>query len=193
MIKRYLQFIKEDIQHLLDRGIDSNITHFIHDVETNNTYFFLYNLSGEFIGYQRYNPNYSKKNGNNYKNMYFTKVKKSLTGHNVMKLFGLEKYDISKSYLFVAEGIFDIIKIHNMGEPGVANLGCSVSSQDKNWYSTIPQIKIVIQDKDEAGSELGKIADYSYTVPEPYNDLGEMPQEEVNKFIENIKIELNIN
>jgi len=192
MIKRYLQFINEDVEHLIKRGVNPELTHFIHDVESNNTYFFLYNLSGEQVGYQKYNPDNPKEGGLGWMGRYFTKVQKSPTGHSKVAVFGLEKYDLSKSYIFIAEGIFDIIKIHNIGEPGIANLGCSVSPQAKNWYSTLPQTKIVIQDRDDAGTELGRVGDYIYTVPEPYKDLGDMSQEEVNKFIENIKKDLSI-
>lgn len=46
-IKRYIDFINEDFDHLSSRGINPDVTYFVHDEESNNTYFFLYNLSGE--------------------------------------------------------------------------------------------------------------------------------------------------
>jgi len=193
MIKSFKQFIKEDINHLLSRGVDASRTYFVYDEQTNNTYFFLYNLNGNIVGYQKYNPDYPKEGGLGYLGRYFTKVQKGATGHSKIAVFGLDTYSIDSKYIFIAEGVFDIIKVHNLNEPGIANLGCSVSPQAKNWYSTLPQIKIVIQDRDDAGTELGAVGDYIYTVPEPYKDLGEMPQEEVKKFIENIKNELNLN
>lgn len=193
MIKKFEQFIKEDIDHLSSRGVDANRTYFIHDEKTNNTYFFLYNLSGDIVGYQKYNPDYPKEGGLGYLGRYFTKVQKGPTGHSKIAVFGLDTYSIDIKYIFIAEGVFDIIKVHNLDEPGIANLGCSVSPQAKNWYSTLPQIKIVIQDRDDAGTELGAVGDYIYTVPEPYKDLGDMPQEEVKKFINDIKNELNLN
>lgn len=192
MIKKYKQFLKEDVNHVLSRGVDPDKTYFVYDRKTNNTYFFIYNLSGDIVGYQKYNPDNPKETGLGYMGRYFTKVQKGATGHSKIAVYGLETYKIDSKYIFIAEGVFDIIKIHNMNEPGIANLGCSVSKQAINWYSTIPQIKIVIQDRDDAGTELGKVGDYIYTVPEPYKDLGEMPQKEVNKFIENIKKELGI-
>lgn len=192
MIKRYKDFIKEDINHLIERGVDPERTFFIHDEQSNNTYFFLYNLSGEFIGYQKYNPNNPKEDGLGWMGRYFTKVRKEATGHSKIAVYGLETYDQEKDYFFIAEGIFDIIKVHNAGEPGIANLGCSVSKQALNWYNTLPKKKIVIQDRDDAGAELGRVGDWVYTVPEPYKDLGDMPQQEVNKFIEYIKKDLGI-
>lgn len=53
-LKKYKQF--ESIEHLSQRGIDPSRTHFVYDEATNNTYFFLYNLSGDCVGYQKYNP-----------------------------------------------------------------------------------------------------------------------------------------
>ena len=38
-------------------------------------------------------------------------------------------------------------------------------------------------DSDDSGSKLRNIADYYISTPSPYKDLGEMPDEEVNKFI----------
>ena len=62
----------------------------------------------------------------------------------------------------------------------------------RSRYNSLPQKKIVIQDRDDAGTELGAIGDYVYTVPEPYKDLGEMPQEEVDEFIRKIKSDLKL-
>jgi hypothetical protein len=187
---RYSEFINEDRNHILSRGVDPNVTYFIHDDMSNNTYFFLYNLSGDCVGYQKYNSDNSKEDGLGWMGRYFTKVNKEATGHTKIAVYGLETYDIKKDYIFIVEGVFDVIKIHNIGEPAIANLGCSLSRQAKNWYNTLPQKKIVIQDRDDAGTELGVIGDYIYTTPEPYKDLGDMPQEEVNKFIENILSEI---
>lgn len=184
--------IEKSLDHLSMRGVDPSKTYFVHDEESNNTYFFLYNLSGDCVGYQKYNPDNPKEGGLGWMGRYFTKVHKEATGHSKIAVYGLETYDMKKDYFFVTEGIFDIIKVHNTGEPGIANLGCSVSRQAKNWYSTLSQKKIVIQDRDDAGTELGTVGDYVYTVPEPYKDLGEMPQQEVNIFIQKIKKEIGI-
>lgn len=176
----------------MSRGVDPDKTFFVHDEQSNNTYFFLYNLSGECVGYQKYNQNNPKEGGLGWMGRYFTKVQKGASGHSKIAVYGLETYDIKKDYFFVTEGIFDVIKVHNAGEPGIANLGCSVSRQSLSWYRTLRQMKIVIQDRDDAGTELGRVGNHVYTVPEPYKDLGEMPQQEVNKFIQNIKKDLGI-
>lgn len=197
-INNYNEFISESnlLDHLKSRGLDTSKTHVLYDEESSDTYFFLYNLSGQMIGYQKYNPKGIKKDyGEDAR--YYTYVGKEydkLDNANKSKIsvYGLETYDMNKNYLFVVEGIWDVIKLHNMGEPAVANLGNSLSDQQRNWYLTLPQKIIVIRDKDDAGKNLLKIADHVFMAPGEYKDLGEMSQKEVNNFINEIKKELNI-
>jgi hypothetical protein len=188
-LKTYESYL---LDHLKSRGLDLEKTHIIYDEQKGDAYFFIYNLTGQLIGYQKYNPNNPKVDDMGEDGRYFSHIRKELLGQGKVGVYGLETYQMDKKYLFIAEGIFDIIKIHNMGEPGIANLGCSLSKQAINWYRTLPQIKILIQDKDEAGKELTQIADYVLTVPDPYKDLGDMPQNEVDVFINNIKNKLGI-
>ena len=82
MLKKYHQFIVENLDHLKQRGIDSSITHFIHDEKSNNTYFFLYNLSGDCVGHQKYNPDYPKQDGLGSAGRYYTKPYKEARGHS---------------------------------------------------------------------------------------------------------------
>ena len=64
-LKLFEEFEGEHISsHLRGRGIDPTKTRLIIDEETEDTYFFLYNLSGQMVGYQKYNPNYAKKGQN---------------------------------------------------------------------------------------------------------------------------------
>ena len=46
--------------HLKGRGIDPGKTRVIIDEQSSDVYFFLYNLSGQMVGYQKYNPLYKK-------------------------------------------------------------------------------------------------------------------------------------
>jgi hypothetical protein len=197
-ISKYNNFINEGnlLDHLKSRGLDTEKTHVLYDEESGNTYFFLYNLSGQMIGYQKYNPEGVKKEYGE-EARYYTFLGKEYdkldnANRSKISVYGLETYDVHKKYIFVVEGIWDVIKLHNMGEPAFANLGNSLSDQQRNWYNTLPQEIIVIRDKDDAGKNLVKIADHVYTAPGDYKDLGEMSQEEVNKFISNIKKELNL-
>ena len=180
------EIAKENIEvNLKARGIDPERLHVVMDKETNTATFLLYNYSGQLVGFQRYNPQGTKKHEKDPMLMkYFTflgdegKLKK--TG-----VWGLDSIGVEDRYLFVTEGIFDITKIHNLGLPGIA-----VLSNDprplKPWLRAMNKKVIAIMDNDAAGSKLRHIASVSFTVPDPYKDLGEMPEHEVEVFIREV-------
>lgn len=188
--------------HLRSRGLDPNRTGVVVDEKTGIATFFLYNLSGKLVGYQHYNP--AGEKGFSHKN---SKVDKMLmkyysyvvgrTNDNTKEIavWGLDTYDLNIPYLFVVEGIFDAVSLHNAGVPAVALLANDPSKSTLGWIHTLPQKKIVIYDNDQAenkdkkntaGLKLRKAGNVSYTVPAPYKDLNEMPQEEVNMFVRRI-------
>jgi len=180
--------------HLKIRGIDLKHTKVIMDKENGIATFLLYNLSGKILGYQSYNPAGSKVLGS------MSKLRNKLSSEEKMKLwkyfsytskinnksqlsvYGLESYKEKSKYLFVTEGIFDIVKIHNLGLSGIAVL-TNNPKQLKEWLTLLPQKIVVIADDDPAGNKLKKLGDISLTVPKPYGDLGDMSQEEVKNFL----------
>jgi len=188
---------KETIeQHLLSRGVDPSRIHLLIDKDTNTATFLLYNLSGKLIGYQQYNPAGSKSfrqsKDEKYKDLarYWTYVTKGGEFNNKREIavWGLDTYDLSKE-LFLTEGIFDAAKIHNAGYAAIATLS-NDPEPVKEWFRIIGKQKIIIaildNDDNNAGNALSKYAHKSYKTPDPYKDLGEMPQEEVNEFINSI-------
>lgn len=186
---------KESIEHnLLARGVDPNRIHLFVDKDSNLATFLIYNLSGKLIGYQQYNPNGSKafrqSPDEKFKDVarYWTYVTKGERNKREIAVWGLETYDNSKE-LFVTEGIFDAVKIQNAGYAAVAVLA-NDPEPTKEWFRIIGQQKrvIAILDNDEqlAGDKLRNYVPEYYKTPDPYKDLGEMPQEEVNSFIESI-------
>ena len=65
------------LTHLKSRGVDPESTDVIMDDETGIATFLLYNLSGQLVGYQRYNPNGDKKGrGDDLASKYFVYVTK---------------------------------------------------------------------------------------------------------------------
>lgn len=189
---RYI--ISEDIRkHLEDRGIapyDPKYPVYM-DTKGDIAYFPLFNLSGKFVGYQRYNPK-GIKGKESYKvdkeqKKYYTYVTRENPEKNIphIALYGLHTLD-KRSYLFIVEGIFDAAKLIKMGEPVVAVLA-NHPKQLKNFFFALQKKIIAIEDRDEAGGKLKSLADKSFTVPEPYKDLGDMPQKEVVEFIKSIK------
>lgn len=175
-------------QHLSDRGLDTKKTHVIIDEESGDTFFFLYNLSGEMVGYQKYNPNFPKKGQGKVDDprsvKYYIWVGNEEKGKKIA-VWGLESYKFTDKYIFITEGIFDVIRIHEAGYPGIAVLCNDPSDQLKNWLKTLPQKKIVIYDNDSAGEKLRRVGDYSYSVPAG-KDLNDMTQEDANKFLDDI-------
>jgi len=183
--------------HLRDRGVDTDKTRVIIDKEGNTATFLLYNLSGQIIGYQYYNPNGEKNTVVARKQIkgqkgevdvqslkkyikYYTRVVDTQKGVSV---YGLETYEKNNRLLFVTEGVFDCIKIHNAGKPAVATLANAGSLELKTWFKIIPQTIIAIYDNDGPGKTLRKLADYSFPSPPGFKDLGDTPQEVVTEYI----------
>lgn len=175
---------EEDIeQHLKSRGLDPEKTKVITDLATNTAVFLLYNLSGKLVGFQQYYPQGPKnmKAGMDPRlAKYFTWVtregnKKSLA------VWGLETVD-KRPFMFLTEGIFDAIKLQNEGLPAIAVLG-NDPKMLRPWLKAMQKYVIAITDNDAAGRKLKKLADLSLSTPEPYKDLGEMPQDEISTWL----------
>lgn len=193
---RYL-FLFEDFNpgddmtaHLKSRGVDASKTRYVLDEDSGDTFFFLYNLSGQMVGYQKYNPLYDKK-GQNARKMkdptktkYYNWVGDELKGKKIA-VWGLESLSFTDKYLFITEGIFDIARAHQAGYPGIAVLCNDPSPQLANWLKTLPQTKIVIYDNDKAGEKLRKLGDYSFSV-EGGKDLNDLSEEEAKEFLDDI-------
>lgn len=180
--------------HLKSRGVDPSHTQVIIDKENNIATFILYNLSGQLIGYQRYNPNGNKKlHGDTLAAKYFTWVTKESPGTSKLAVWGVENIDKNNPNLFVAEGIFDAIKLKNAGHPAIAVLTNNPKLL-KSWFAILNKNTISITDNDDAGKKLGNITDETYSIPsnltnkngDSIKDLGDMSQEQVNNFLSNI-------
>ncbi len=175
--------------HLKERGIDIDQTKVVIDEETEDVYFYLYNLSGQLVGYQKYNRNYEKIGQSALDDprmvKYFTWVTEEYKGRKIA-VWGLESFDIMKDkYVFIVEGIFDAARIHEAGYPAIAVLCNDPSDQTINWIHTLPQVKIVIYDNDvnRAGNKLIKVGDYSYTVTSA-KDINDLKPIEAKVFLE---------
>jgi hypothetical protein len=180
------------LSHLRDRGIDPDSTDVVVDEESGIATFLLYNLSGQMVGYQRYNPKGDKKDhSNSLAARYYTYVTKESEKSSKIAVWGLQYVNPKDDHLFVTEGIFDAVKVKNAGQPVIAVLGNNPKPL-KAWFSAMSKKVIAILDNDDAGSALTKFADYAVKVPEPYKDLGDMPQVEANQLIEKTMKEAGI-
>lgn len=181
-MKHLLLFENYDMtEHLRGRGIDPNKTRVIIDEETGDSFFFLYNLSGEMVGYQKYNPNYEKINKVPQLAKYFTWVTDEGRGKK-LAVWGLESLEMTHEYVFIVEGIFDAARIQEAGHPAIAVLCNDPSDSLTEWLFTLPQKKIVIYDNDKAGRKLRRVGDFSYTVPTG-KDVNDLTPEEAKSFL----------
>lgn len=182
-IKSYKLYLESIYDHLLDRGIDKNKTRIIVDEKSGDVFFYLYNLSGKLIGYQKYNPSYKKINTSEPKlAKYFTWISEEGYGKYI-GVWGLESISIKDKYLFITEGVFDSARIHEAGYPSIAVLCNNPSDSMKGWLKTLPQTKIVIYDNDGPGHQLIKVGDYAYTVPSG-KDINDLTPDDAKNFIQ---------
>jgi hypothetical protein len=167
------------LQNLKDRGVDLNKIYAIVDEDSNTATFLLFNLSGQLIGYQQYNPNKDKVANNDPKNArYYTYVSKHAKH---IAVWGVESLD-NRGFLFVTEGIFDAVKLHNLGLPAVATL-TNHPKILKSWFKAMNKKVIAVCDNDPSGRKLASIGHISITVPDPYKDLGDMPETEIKDWL----------
>jgi len=79
-------------------------------------------------------------------------------------VWGFETYDPSNS-LYVTEGVFDAVSLHNLGLSAVA-----VCSNDpkhlRTWLSTLANTTVAVLDGDAAGSKLGKFCNKTVICPD---------------------------
>ena len=186
-MKYLIKFESYDVlSHLKERGVDEKSTRFIFDQQSGDVYFFLYNLSGKMVGYQKYNAEYEKTGQSNLSDprmaKYFTWVTEEGRG-KAIGVWGLESTDFQDDFLFVTEGIFDDARIHEAGYPAIATLCNNPSDSLKSWLATLPQKKIVIYDNDVAGKKLKKVGDYSFTVPHG-KDMNDLKPKEAKIFLD---------
>jgi len=144
--------------------------------------FMLYNFSGKLVGYQTYNPNGPKIRNNHDPRLqrYFT----YFTSEGYKKaigFFGLDTYDPGKKYLFLTEGIFDAVKLHNLGLNAFALLS-NDPKRHRSWLRILPHRRVAVCDGDAAGLKLAKMGHEHVVMPEG-KDLGDMNEPEIKTLL----------
>lgn len=168
-------FMHGDIkQHLKQRYLNFDVHSPILDEQNQIATFLLYNLSGQIIGYQRYNPNGNK----NIKGKYFT-----WRNRTTVALWGLETLTISKSPIFITEGIFDATRLTFHHQTAFATLANDPPRDYWNFLSLLNRPIVVVCDNDTAGRKLAKFGHY-VEIPPDNKDLGEAPDDYVMYLID---------
>ena len=177
-------------EHLKERDVPESAAVIVDEAQ-NLAFFLLYNLSGKLVGMQRYFPGGHKERGK-YRQRpkeelrYVTSVTRENVEKNVPQLavYGIHTLD-ERKFVFVVEGIFDAVKLENVGMPVIAVL-TNAPKKFRNFFFVLQKTVIVWRDSDKASEEMKQIADFSAVTPPPYKDLGEMPLEQVKAWAEYI-------
>lgn len=136
-------------QHLVDRHfIPELYNNIVLDNENEILTVYLNNLSGQFAGYQQYNPNSTDKRTN------FKDEARYYTYGRANCVWGLESLNPKQNVCFVVEGIFKAAALHALGLNAIALLTSSPSNSTRNWLWAMPYTMIAIGDNDEAGKKL---------------------------------------
>jgi len=168
--------------HLSSRFLDVNIHRTLIDEEEQVATFFLYNLSGQIVGYQQYRPLGEKYDYQNPKTGKYYTYRNS--DYPTVALFGLESYYFTPDILFVVEGVFDAARLTSRGISCVATLCNSPPKDYRNFFSCLPRKVVIICDNDSSGKKLSKFSDNYIVVPEEFKDLGAAPNDYINFVVE---------
>lgn len=160
-------------EHLRSRHLDMDLHRPVLDHDLGVATFYLWNLSGQLVGYQQYNPNGEKKPSNNPKTgKYYTYRK--LPTHAV---WGVESLHLTPGVVFLTEGLFDAARLTSLGYSALAALSNNPTRDFRNWLSLLNRPVVAVCDNDKAGRQLAKFGDYVEFTEE--KDLGDSTHEEV--------------
>lgn len=169
-------------EHLLSRGCDPSLYDVFVSEADNIATFKLYNFAKKVVGFQTYNPDGPKIRDNIHpRDQKYFSYHISEPYKKTMGFFGMERFDATRPYIFLTEGIFDAVKVHNL------DLNCLalLSNDPKRMISylrTMPHRYIAICDGDAAGRKLRKMGHEYITMPEG-KDLGDMTFDEVKHLL----------
>lgn len=165
------------LAHLSSRHLNTDLYRLFVDESENVVCFYLFNLSGQLVGYQQYRPGASKEQNNDPKNgRYFT-----YTSPGKLGVWGLETFLFRTDILFLTEGVFDACHLHNLGLPAVATLSNNPKGL-ANWLSSLARWVVPVADNDKAGLALTQYGNESL-ICDSEKDLGDMTDEEVRHLL----------
>ncbi len=161
------------VKHLQDRHLDIDKYNGIMLFE-DVIIFPLWNLSGQFVGYQQYRPFADKACKNDPRDgRYYTSLHGN-KGEKPLAVWGLESFDYDPKIVVIVEGIFDACRLHNHGVPCVALLTSS-HKHFRNWLTSLG--RKVYKVEDDHGSKLGPYQ--ALDIPEGRADIGDSSCKEI--------------
>lgn len=168
-------------QHLIDRHLNLELHRPFLDEVNNVATFYCWNLSGQFVGYQKYRPHGCKKIFNcSEKGKYYTYRNKN---QPTVVVWGVESLHLTDGVIYLTEGIFDSARMTYRGQSALASMTSTPPKDYRNWLEMLRRPIVAVCDNDWAGKELEVFGDYVETVPEG-KDLGESPESYVTHLIQ---------
>ena len=164
------------VEHLKSRHLDLELHRPVVDDTEGVATFYLWNLSGQLVGYQQYRPTGEKKPQNNPKEGKYFTYRKLPT----LALWGVESLKYPGS-LFVCEGVFDACRLTEKGCAAVAVLSNNTGWDLKNWLSMLNRRVVAVCDNDDAGRKLAKFGHEAVFTHE--KDLGDSSEDYVNSLV----------
>lgn len=170
-------------EHLLSRSVNLELYKNTLTVseENQSATFYLWNTSGQLVGFQQYRPNQPKVDYTLDPRMlrYFTFVSKESESSQKLTAFGLELLNPENRTLFVVEGVFDAVKLHNLGLNCLALLSATPKPL-REWLWTLGYNVVPVCEDDKAGKLLKKMSNNGdYLELTNGQDLGDMKDSEV--------------
>jgi hypothetical protein len=173
--------------HLMDRGWRPWLNSFV-DWDSEVVTFPLFSHGTahshcpKWIGYQRYRWDQPKVRGNNALNQrYYTYVQ---TEHKGMAVYGWDNV-FGHGPLFICEGIWDALKVTNCWWDCIALTTNQPTKQMVGWLKDVTRGRrvVALMDRGEPYERWMRIATEAWYPPERYNDIGDMPLDEVREFV----------
>jgi hypothetical protein len=166
------------VEHLKKRHLDLELHRPVLDLENDVATFYLWNLSGNFCGYQQYRRFGEKKPQNNPKEgKYFTYRKQP-----TLAVWGVESLHLSPNVVFLTEGVFDACRLTEKGYSALAVLSNNTGKDLSNWLSMLNRKVVAVCDNDAAGKRLAKFGDVAVFCED--HDLGDSTDEYVTKLLQ---------
>lgn len=165
------------LTHLRCRHLDVELHRPMLDESERVVTFYLWNLSGQLVGYQQYRPEGEKKPQNNPKQgKYFTHRKQP-----TVAVWGVESLHLSPHVVFLTEGVFDAARLTEKGYSAVAVLSNNPTSDLANWLTCLNRKVVAVCDNDAAGRKLARFGDVAVFTTD--KDLGDSSDDDVNKLL----------
>lgn len=170
--------------HLKSRSVDLSLYPDVHVCEAENVVTYpLWNLSGQMVGYQQYRPDAPKNDKSLRPSQlrYYTWLSKPDGKSAALTGWGLPLLNSKKKYLLLVEGVYDAVKLHNLGVNALALLACDPKPL-KSWLWSLGYHVVPVCEGDKAGKKLAKLSNCGLVEYLPDGvDLGDMSQEDVNR------------